>query len=181
MIFAIDPGHGMSNDPKQPGVYDPGACYGGFEEAKLVLLFAHALRRELQNRGATAVLTRENDVQATPYTARAGMARAAGAQALIVFHCNASTSAMATGTETFYLHSDMLARRVHAKVLQALGLRDRGCKLRDDLAVLKGFKGPTAYCELGFMSNPGDLAVLTRADSPRRVAAGIADALSVGL
>lgn len=179
MIVCVDSGHGLSN--REPGVYDPGACNGQHQEASLALLYGKALARELQARGATAVLTRENDAQPCPLNARVGIARAARADLLLSIHLNSSADALATGTETLFLRTDGVARRVQGALVRTLGLRDRGVKLRDDLAVLK-YEKPAILVELGFISNTAtDLPVLLRPDTPARVAVAIAEALQVGL
>lgn len=166
---------------RQPGVYDPGACNGQHQEAAQALRFGKAIALELQARGATAFLTRENDAQACPLNARVGMARAGRADLLLSVHLNSSANALATGTETLYLRTDGVARRVQAALVRTLGLRDRGVVLRDDLAVLK-YERPAILVELGFISNTAvDLATLLRPDAPTRVAVAIAEALQVGL
>lgn len=179
MIVAIDPGHGLSN--REPGVYDPGACNGPHQEAALALRFGLAIARELQARGATATLTRENDAQPCPLNARVGMARAARADLLLSIHLNSSANAIATGTETLFFRTDGVARRLQGALVRTLGLRDRGVTLRDDLAVLK-YEKPAVLLELGFISNTAiDLAAMLRPDAPTRVAVAIAEALQVGL
>lgn len=153
-------------------MFDPGAVGGGHIEADIVLTYALALEREAISRGWDVVLTRRDPLQEMPLVERVPMARQHGCDALVSLHCNAAPSETATGTETLYRNSDWLARRLQENVVEVLGLRDRGAKLRNDLAVLK-FERPAALIELGFITNPYDRSVLLAADAPERVAIAI--------
>jgi len=51
------------------------------------------------------------------------------------------------------------------------GLRDRGMKVRPSLYVLKRTRMPAVLAEIGFISNPGDAALMR--DNPGLFAQGI--------
>lgn len=86
---------------------------------------------------------------------------------VVSLHCNATVASSATGTETLYWHTSKagasLAAKVQANMVRALGLRDRGIKPRDNLAVLRGTKCPAIIVEPFFISNANDYAVANTA------------------
>lgn len=175
MRLAIDPGHGMSN--RLPEVFDTGAVAGGTTEAAVVLDYGHALRREALSRGWEVIMTRSSQTMRCPLESRVPIARRQGCDALVSLHCNAAESETATGTETLFRSSDWLARRLQEVLVEVLGLRDRGSKLRNDLAVLK-FERPCALVELGFLTNPWDRQVLLSDGQADRVAVAICGVLA---
>ncbi len=172
--IGIDAGHGMSS--RTPGVFDPGATNQVFREADIVLLYAHALEDEAQRRGWPTFMTRRDNVMPSPLNKRVLSALVAECSVLISIHCNASPITAANGVETLYLHDKDLADRIQVRVSDVMGLRDRGTKERDDLAILR-FPS-SALVELGFLSNPWDLAMLLKPEKPVQVAAAICNAIS---
>ena len=161
MKVCIDPGHGMSN--RTSGVYDPGATHTEgatrHQEADIALLYGLALKDVLRARTIPVFMTRDDATDAAPVGHRAAEAAAAGCTLFISFHLNDFEDDAANGTETLYRSAGNLgfAQQIQSAVLGTLGLRDRGCKERTDLAVLR-FNGPAALIELGFITNDGDRA-----------------------
>lgn len=159
MRICIDAGHGMGN--RTPGLYDPGAIGNGFKEAEITLVYADTLADACRMRGHEVYLTRDDHTTDCPLTGRVARALAAGCDVFISIHCNASTSTASNGMETLHRSDgDVFARKVHVALRRELGLRDRGLKVRDDLAVLR-FPGPACLVELGFISNQSDVEVMT--------------------
>ena len=95
----------------------------------------------------------------------------------------------ANGTETLIYgrggEAEKLAAKVQAKVVTALGTRDRGIKVRPELHVLARTKMPAILVELAFISNPQEEKLLADPDrqreAARAIAQGIADYLGVRL
>jgi N-acetylmuramoyl-L-alanine amidase len=168
----IDAGHGLGN--KSPGVYDPGAVYGQQEEASLVLIYASLLNRELIHRGHVTVLTRPSYESVAPLGAR--QTKATGCDVFVSLHCNASTNTTPSGTEVWYLIDSKLAMSVCNSICEALKTKNRWAKRSQTLAVLKS-SIPSILVEIGFMSNPQELALLADQQSPAKVAQAIATAL----
>jgi N-acetylmuramoyl-L-alanine amidase len=168
----IDAGHGMGN--KSPTVYDPGAVYSQHEEATLAIQYASALNRELIHRGHVTLLTRPGYDSVMPLGARA--AKADGCDVLVSLHCNASISKEPAGSEVWYMTDSKLAMSVCNAICGALRTKNRGAKRSQSLAVLKT-RVPAILVELGFMSNPQELALLTNPQSPGAAAQAIASAL----
>lgn len=154
MIY-LDVGHGHD---RVTGRYDPGAVFGGHDEAVVV--------RELA-RGAMAVLP---GVALAPdgslSRARIPWQRRTlhGNDTLVSLHMNAGGG---TGTEVYYSRRRPALRacaaRMSAVVAAVLGLRDRGAKhdglsRAGNLAILNGH--PTAtllLLEIAFIDSPFDM------------------------
>jgi N-acetylmuramoyl-L-alanine amidase len=166
--LAIDPGHGLGNRTRD--LYDPGACAGTLEEAGLVLSWAHCLRMACADRGIETWMTRNTRHDACPVFSRAARAVQEGCTHLISLHINCADVPVANGFETLHgspptasaVHEgEAFAEAIHATVLECIGLRDRGVKVRRDLAVLKHHEITAAMLELGFISNERDMKVIT--------------------
>ena len=171
----IDPGHGLAN--RTWGVFDPGAVAAGVREADVVLEVARFLREECARRGWVTLMTRESNEQASQLRYRVSRARAFDADCIVSLHCNAAASALAHGVETLYLSSQWVAAAVQRKLVAALGLRDRGAKQRDDLAILR-YERPAILAELGFLTHATERRMLCDPSVQRVAAAAIADGLA---
>lgn len=165
MKICIDAGHGMGNAVE--GRFDPGAVSAGYSEAGIVLGYALALRDAAIKRDWTVHMSRVGNVDPCPVGLRAAYAESFGCDVFVSIHCNASDNATASGTETLYRASPLFAQDLQSATCEALGLRDRGCKSRPDLAVLK-FARPAALIELGFISNDADRAIMLHATNRER-------------
>lgn len=159
----IDAGHGMSN--KRAGVFDSGCERGNTREADIVLSYAQKLAVELRRIGVDVWMTREDWMKEVPVGLRARNAEKAGCEIFVSIHVN-DADGNPTGTETLWRRESSLglANGCQQALLKAFGLRDRGIKFRDDLAVLK-FKGVAVLLELGFIgSDMGAIMDETRAN-----------------
>lgn len=176
-MIVLDPGHG--NGSRRLAVYDPGASYEGMQEADYVLALALDVAAQIQARGAEVKLTRRTTADVAPLGERINRARRWGATRFLSIHCNAAMNPSATGTETLYekAHAKDFATDVQRVAVHALGLRDRGVKQTEGLAVLE-FERPAVLLEVGFLSNLADRQVLR--DPVRRLAlvVGLADLLT---
>jgi N-acetylmuramoyl-L-alanine amidase len=90
----IDPGHGGQ---------DPGGKAAGVTEADLVLDIALRLEKLLVVTGTEVVLTRRRD-EFVSLEGRTAIANREAADLFLSIHTNASSSASATGVETYYLN-----------------------------------------------------------------------------
>lgn len=175
-IITIDPGHGG----RQPGAIGP----TGVQEKNVCLAVALRVRELLRVRGhAEAHLTRETDID-VPLSRRLP---AQGAVAYVSIHCNAHSTAIAHGTETFWLTGGTAESRRLAEILQrgliaALGRSDRGVKTAN-FRVLHQGAVPAALVELAFISHPTEEALLEseegRERAARAIAGGVAEAIGV--
>ena len=102
VVVALDPGHG--------GI-DPGAQYGGRDEADLMLQLAREMKESLVRTGRYSVfLTRDEDVFLS-LQGRITAARARGADVFLSLHADALSAGRATGT-TVYTLSDIASDSV---------------------------------------------------------------------
>ncbi len=97
--IVIDPGHG--------GV-DTGAGNGKYNESKYTLLYAKALRDELENAGLKVKLTREEDVKIDHYGvgSRTGIPYEVKAKLMLSIHLNSSNSKKQRGVEIYKAYYD---------------------------------------------------------------------------
>ena len=98
--------------------------------------------------------------------ARVGAANAWGADYFISLHTNASEISSASGTEA-YVYSRAgeafpLAQDIVRAVTDITGLPDRGTFVRSGLYVLRKTAMPAVLVELGFITNPGDAALMSQ-------------------
>lgn len=160
MTIILDPGHGMGN--RKSGVFDPGACSGGSQEADIAMDWVNELRSILLAAGHRVIRTRIDHKDPAPIGKRAGIAHHFGGEIMISLHCNAANGS-ASGTETFYRGdaNREQAETINRAVVDALGTRNRGTKLESlsqhaRLAVM-AFQ-PCFLIELGFIDHAGDRA-----------------------
>ncbi len=97
---------------------------------------------------------------------RASEANNWGADYFISIHANASTVSGATGTEAFVYSSGSraypLAESIVSGISEKTGIPDRGVFVRPSLYVLRKTTMPATLVELGFITNPGDAALMSQ-------------------
>lgn len=166
--IVIDPGHGG----RDPGTRGP----GGVEEKTLTLAMARHLKAVLEAAGARVVLTREDDRFVGLYE-RAAIADAAGADAFVSIHVNASDYRSIRGVETYHYpgapRGTKLAQAVQRRLVEATRRPDRGVHA-EDFVVVREPRVPAILVETGYLTNPAEAAVIVTAKHRRRVAEGIA-------
>jgi len=187
LVVAIDPGHGG---------YDPGVLLEGREgkvrECDLNLAICLSLRDILARAGAKVILTRTADVDLTrpgdetlygsvargDLCRRAQVAMAGGPDLFISVHCNAFPQSQYRGSQCFYLEdgspaSRRLAEAIQGELVRVTGETDRMANRRQGIFLLKEVPVPAATVELGFLSNPRDLELLTNPDYQKLCAMAI--------
>lgn len=111
----------------------------------------------------------------TSLAARVNDANSWGADYFISLHANASVNPNASGSEALVYSENSaafpLAESILTSLTEATGLRDRGVHLRPGLYVLRKTQMPAVLVEMGFITNPGDAALMN--DSPALFARGI--------
>ncbi|MFM1654201.1 N-acetylmuramoyl-L-alanine amidase [Brevibacillus sp. B_LB10_24] len=164
----IDAGHGGK---------DPGAAGASGREEKE---FTRALSQQIyellkQEPMFDPYLTRSDDTFIALQD-RALLANDLDADALISIHGNTYADPDVGGTETYYFSADSkpLAQALHEHLIQAQGSRDRGVG-KYDWTVLTYSEVPAVLTEVGYLTNPGEEAVMWSADGQRRTAEAIVD------
>ncbi len=179
-IVVIDAGHGGS-DPGAIGSID-GLYYN---EKDLNLAMAHAVRDILVENNVAVKMTREGDTYPT-LTERAEYANANNAVIFISIHANSATTSSASGYEVYYsemnnsqstgLSSSRLAQSILKSISKNVTARNRGVKTADHV-VTRSSMMPAALIEVGFVSNPDELATMLTDEFRNNFAKGIADGI----
>jgi N-acetylmuramoyl-L-alanine amidase len=171
LTIAVDAGHPPGGATGPTGLWEPQAT----------LPISMALKRILEERGATVYMTRTTD-SAVALGDRPILARKANAHAFVSIHLNAYPDGVnpfvAPGTGTYYFrtHSEPLAREVQRVMVPQLGLMDLGTNY-DNLAVVRGTWYPAVLCEGAFLMLPDQEAALRMPEYQERYARGVADGL----
>ena len=169
ITIAVDPGHPPIGATGPTGLY----------EGNAVLQVGVRLRRILEERGATVVMTRTTE-SAVALGERPITARRANVHAFVSVHLNALPDGInpftynGTGTYFFRTHSEPLAREVQRGMVSQMGLPDLGVNY-DNLAVVRGTWYPAVLCEGAFVIMPDQEAALRTPEFQERYARGIAD------
>lgn len=165
--ICIDAGHGGS---------DPGATNGTYKEKKAALGIALELGLALYRGGYEVYFTRTNDTFVS-LADRCTISNLSDADLFVSVHLNSSTSATASGIETYvYRTASTTARKVADKVqkqlIEATGAKDRGVK-ESGFYVLKNTKSPAILVETGFISNSTECKKLFTTDYQQIIAKAI--------
>lgn len=179
MRLCLDPGHGG---------YDPGAIGPtGLKEKDVVLAVALEAGSLLKNSPIDVIFTRTTDRVPWPVeksqelAMRSEIANRSGADLFVSIHCNGAADPGANGTETYYYEGSSrgaeAAKSIQTRLVEALGLRDRGVKTAD-FYVLRKTAMPAVLVELAFITNPQEERLLSQADFRIRAAKAIAQAVA---
>lgn len=158
-IVCLDAGHG-GEDPGSEGT-------DGVLEKDDTLKMAKAIQKELESRGITVYMTREDDSWVTK-DERVNLANSVNADLFVSIHRNEYRADVnVKGFET-WVHSSKpadaadAAERIQAALTQAGITRDRGVKFgsqgseEEDYYINNHSKGPSCLLEMGFMTNSED-------------------------
>jgi N-acetylmuramoyl-L-alanine amidase len=173
MLVCLDAGHGGR---------DPGACGAYSKEKDIALVAVKKLGDILKELGFEVVYTRKEDVY-VKLSDRAKIANSAKADVFISVHCNSATGSSSNGTETLCYEKCKLAENIQYELIYKTGLRDRGLKIRKDLAVLNSTKMTAVLVELAFISNTHEESLLNDntwiAKSVKAIAKGLCSTYGV--
>ncbi len=171
----VDQGHNPENPnagAEGNGLREQDITYRVGEELAALLRADSRFEVRLSRPTPTTTLGTSNT---TSLRRRVEDANAWGADAFVSIHTNASDNASASGTEVLAYSRPStaysLAEDILSGVVSVTGLRDRGVKLRPGLYVLRKTAMPAVLVELGFITNPGDAALMN--NDPGLFARGI--------
>ncbi|MBQ9632343.1 MAG: N-acetylmuramoyl-L-alanine amidase [Lachnospiraceae bacterium] len=173
-LVAIDAGHGSR---------DPGCVQGDVYEKDINLGIVKQLKklfdRDKHNIGV--YYTRLEDSN-PDFADRVGLANDIKADAFVSVHINSTDSGRLSGirgTCVMYLVSDKtkrskrLAENCLGNMLRTLGSEDRGLVPGDKIYIIRTSKAPVALCEVGFLTNPQEQAMMVTKEYQRNAARGI--------
>lgn len=173
-ILVIDPGHGgkdagaLSRDEK-------------YYEKNINLGIVLALKEMLDKQNIKVYYTRTADDKVF-LRPRVTLANAVDCDYFISIHCNSNAIASPNGTEVLFydtkfkdVASKDLAELFSDELGKTVDLKKRGTVLKhmDDIFIMDKAEVPMILIEIGYLSNPGDLEFLTRAENQKSVAQGI--------
>lgn len=180
-IIVIDPGHGG---------LDEGAVRGKYKESEITLQISKKLAGYLSQAGAMVIMLRENesDLSGDEFTGTIGQhkredmkrrvrkANQAGADLYISIHANAVPNTVWTGAQTFYKPkcdaSKAVAAAVQEELAGALGNTKRKAA-PGNYYVLNNSRMSAILIETGFISNPGEAALLADSSYQSKLAYAI--------
>lgn len=198
-VIVLDPGHGRGRQLSNPISNGRGgrkicntsgtATNTGYPEHKFTWQVADYLRHELQEKGATVILTRDNGPNAEVCVDRRGkIANENRAAALISIHGNGSESRAPHGF--FVMVSSPPLNTAQGEPSKRLaraisgGLKGAGLTPstifgsnpvpRSDLATLNFAQVPAVMVELGEMRNPEDAQRMSSPEGQKQYASGLA-------
>ena len=171
----IDQGH----NPENPNA---GAEANGLREQDITYKVGQELATLLRSDGRFEVRlsrptpeTTLGNSNTTSLRARTTDANDWGADYFLSIHVNASENPSASGSEAFAYSRQsegfFLGEDILAGLAAVTGLRNRGMQVRPGLYVLRKTAMPAVLIELGFLTNPGDAALMN--DRPDLFAEGI--------
>jgi N-acetylmuramoyl-L-alanine amidase len=197
-VIVIDPGHGGSNTGTH-SVLD-----GRFEK-EFTLDWATRLKPLLETNGWTVFLTRTNDADVS-LGERVAFAEAHHADLFVSLHFNSGApDTKQNGLETYCVtptgmpstltrgfadpwneilpgnsfdaQNLQFAVHMHAALLRAIGMEDRGVRRARFIGVLRGQKRPAILIEAGYLSNPHEATLIESSDYRQKLAESFANAL----
>ncbi|MDJ1179901.1 N-acetylmuramoyl-L-alanine amidase [Roseofilum sp. BLCC_M91] len=176
MRILLDPGHGSENDL---GARGP----NGYPEKDVNLVVSKLLRDELQERGATVVMTREGDDDLWPHD-RVEIIEAQEPDLALSIHYNALPDAgdaeNTAGVGMFWYHPQAhgLAVFLHQYLVEELNRPSYGV-FWNNLALTRPAIAPSVLLELGFMINPLEFEWIVDPQSQQELANTLADGIVV--
>jgi N-acetylmuramoyl-L-alanine amidase len=171
----LDPGHG---GPEDTGAAGP----TGYPEKNVALIVSELVRDRLVQRGATVVMTREQDVD-VPLQDRVNMIQKAQPAIALSLHYNAlpddGDAIKTQGVSTYWYHpqAHSLAVFLHNYLVKTLDRPSYGV-FWNNLALTRPAVAPSVLLELGFMINPTEFEWITNAKEQQRLATAIADGIT---
>jgi len=159
-VIVIDPGHGGSK---------PGANVDNYYEKDINLQVVLKLKSILDEGNTYKVYyTRLSDKHVS-LEDRAEFANDLDADFFLSIHSNSFTQLRTGAVSLYYDDKDNkdafssyeLAKVIHNKYVESSGFVHKNITYRDDVYVLKYTKMPATLLELGYMTNPEDLSMLT--------------------
>ncbi|MHC5935033.1 N-acetylmuramoyl-L-alanine amidase [Nostoc sp.] len=172
--IVLDPGHGG----KETGASGP----TGYLEKDVNLVVSKLLRDELVKRGATVVMTREDDREVSLVERQAIISQEEPAIAISIHHNSLPDDGDAEkikGFAAFWYQPQAhnLAIFLQNYVVKKLGRPSYGV-FWDNLALTRPTAAPSVLLELGFMSNPDEFEQVVNPEEQKKMANAIAQGIT---
>ena len=147
----IDAGHGGT---------DYGAIRNGINEKDITLDISKRVQAGLEKKGYNVAMTRTDDTYVSLQD-RVEFSEIFNPDIFVSIHVNSSNSESPSGIETHYYkdNSLILAKHIHASMLNNINSKDRGL-FKSKFYVINHTTAPAILVEIGFISNPNERAQL---------------------
>lgn len=187
-LEALAPGEPDEDGKPKMTPASVGTASGKFEY-EITLAVAKLLKRELEMRGYTVVLSRETDTVSISNAERVANGNRSGAEIIIRLSAHASTNsdshgifsliASATNPNTGgdYQDSFYLANMLVTDACVTTGANRLGIYQTDKTVFLNFAKKPAVIVQLGFLSNAEEDTKLASAEYQKQLADGLADGI----
>ena len=177
-VVVVDAGHGGNV---------PGATKMGVYEKDLDLQIVLELKKLFDrcDKNIGVYYTRTDDSNPS-FASRVGLANDSDADVFLSIHNNSTASgrmSAISGTEVMYEAGDStgeskkFASLCLDKLLKALGSKDKGTVVGDEVYIIRMSKVPVALVEVGFMTNVEELKNLQDKDYQQKTAKALYDAV----
>ena len=200
-VIMLDPGHQLKGDsttePNGPNSTEMKArvtsgatgVATGVNEYELTLEIGQLLKKELESRGYTVLMTRETHDVNISNMERAKMANEADADITVRIHANSYSDDSVYGAETLapssgnpYVgelaaKSQKLSQAIIQSYCDATNMNNRGVKIDDTMTGINWCEMPVTIIELGFLSNPTDDTNMQDDAYQQKMIQGIADGI----
>jgi len=144
-------------------------------EKDLNLAMALKVRKALEDRGVTVIMTRSTD-EFLPLPTISEISNRNRPDVFVSVHHNASTNPGLSGIETYYYqpYSKPLADKIHHYMVNSISSSNRGVR-RARFYVINHTIAPSVLCEVGYVSNNDELSELVTAARQNAAANAIAE------
>lgn len=169
--IVLDAGHG-GKDPGSISVY-------GLFEKDITLSTTFNIANKLREAGATVIMTRSDD-QFVSLADRVAISNSYNTHAFISLHYDAHRLNTINGFSTHFYspfgRDRNLAQVMQSSIAEQVHLKSRGI-MESDLYVLRENSDLAILIELGFLTNPNDVATIQTETYQDKVATGITNGL----
>lgn len=165
----IDPGHGGC---------DVGATRNGIYEKNITLDISKRAAEILRKKGYEVYMTRDSDTTVS-LQERVDISENISPDVFVSIHVNSSNSSSPNGLETHYYkdNSLLLAKNVHASLLNHIKAKDRGL-FKSKFYVINHTTAPAVLVEIGFISNDAERTQLVSESRKQATAKAIAEGIN---
>jgi N-acetylmuramoyl-L-alanine amidase len=174
LTVVLDPGHGGQDSGT------PGCASTQYVEKVVNLAIGREVRRQLESRGISVIMTRSDD-RFLALDERPAIANRAGADLFVSIHADASPNHSRTGATVYISRSPCQGSRDAAGAIRdglvSGGFKCNGIK-QADYRVLTKNQRACLLVECGFLTNPGESGNLCDPGYQARMAATLAEAIA---
>lgn len=166
-ILVLDAGHGGTDTGSD-------ACVGSWEEKDYNLDFVLRLQKQIQWEGWKVYCTRMDD-RPISLSDRVNFANEVEADYFVSIHCNSSDEIEGTGLEALYksnaykAESKDLAAACMKDLAMATGLKHRDLLDGQGIYIIRKSNMPTVLLEMGFLTDPKDVAYLSKEEKREKM------------